>query len=773
MNPATAQNISNYSLINTSQNDEDESQYIATATFVATSPTVNAGTNNYILDYNGVINLTFLPGLPAGVYTFVAHTTELQYPGLTDAAGNPLDDTHVPGEGTKDFLINFDVQPEPVYITSMALESTYNGDGSTAIGTEQSYFELPPSSGTNTRDNVAAPPTAVVVDFSNPLPFSSTAANGSQVQIDYASLVQLIKSSNTATGQSDGDFGNLGEGGLGSTGSGFTVLNNYTVSLYNYNVATQTWTLVTTPGQSGTRLVLQLDPGSTLAADDYRVYIPNQVTTVGSTSVDTRIFDIYGNELDGENLGNQTSQSSPDFNDPDAPVVVPNYEDLLSSGVNRQDDLSGDGVAGGAFMAAFTVVNYGNVIFARPDYVENPLVPSTLSTGSLANPFPVLAPEGDPNSSLASNSNHNPLLGLNNPNFFNPGELPSPNPYDFSGDGLYEQSALYAAEQLTFAEAGNSSDGLPPQLGGPVIVVAEPGIPQRNPVSGAITQATFVLQAPAGNNSGVTNGSASVPFNTTLVFAAGSTLKLQNADLYVQNQGSALQAEGTPSNPVNFTSYNDASIGGATNNNPDTNPFAGDWGGIVFRNYDQAATPTVTFPVDGKLVGLNGANAISGEDDAMSILNNANIRYAGGAVPQGSSNFFSAVTLYNSRPALTNMLIADTGGSGGTEAAIAADMDSFREDDTARGPLIRQVDVLDNSLNGIWLIAESNGLIEPTNAITYPDNPSTLGGIDRTTRSSSHCRSLFWLSSSSARNSWSIPAARCSSSPTGSTFSRA
>ena len=68
-----------------------------------------------------------------------------------------------------------------------------------------------------------------------------------------------------------------------------------------------------------------------------------------------------------------------------------------------------------------------------------------------------------------------------------------------------------------------------------------------------------MLQAPAGNNSGVTNGSASVPFDTTLVFAAGSTLKLQNASLYVQNQGSALQAEGTTTNPVNFTSYNDAS----------------------------------------------------------------------------------------------------------------------------------------------------------------------------------------------------------------------
>ncbi len=122
-----------------------------------------------------------------------------------------------------------------------------------------------------------------------------------------------------------------------------------------------------------------------------------------------------------------------------------------------------------------------------------------------------------------------------------------------------------------------------------------------------------MLQAPAGNNSGVTNGSASVPFDTTLVFAAGSTLKLQNASLFVQNQGSALQSLGTPTNPVTFTSYNDASIGGATNNNPDTHPYAGDWGGIVFRNYDeQIAAQQVKFPVDGMLVGPNGAAAVSG-----------------------------------------------------------------------------------------------------------------------------------------------------------------
>ena len=55
---------------------------------------------------------------------------------------------------------------------------------------------------------------------------------------------------------------------------------------------------------------------------------------------------------------------------------------------------------------------------------------------------------------------------------------------------------------------------------------------------------------------------------------------------------------------MTFTSYNDASVGGATNNNPDTSPYAGDWGGIVFRNYDEAnASQQVDFPVDGTLAG--------------------------------------------------------------------------------------------------------------------------------------------------------------------------
>lgn len=263
----------------------------------------------------------------------------------------------------------------------MALESNVNSSGlGTVIGGEQSYFELPPTGGTNTRDNVSAPPTAVAIDFSNPLPF-----------VSYQNAIQLISSAT-------GDFGTLGESGLGSSGTGFTILpsSEYTVTLYNFNPSTGVSTPVNgTTVPTGNRLVLQLNPGVTLPAADYRVYLPN----TGSTA----ITDIYGNQLQGQNLGNPTSQSSPDFPSTNS-FTLPDYENLQSNGTYTQDDMSGTGVAGGAFMAAFVVVPYGNVVYARPDYVENPLVASTLSTGSLANPYPVLAPEGDPNNAARRQS---------------------------------------------------------------------------------------------------------------------------------------------------------------------------------------------------------------------------------------------------------------------------------------------------------------------------------------------------------------------------------
>ena len=115
-----------------------------------------------------------------------------------------------------------------------------------------------------------------------------------------------------------------------------------------------------------------------------------------------------------------------------------------------------------------------------------------------------------------------------------------------------------------------------------------------------------------------------MPFDTTLVFAPGSTLKSQNASLFVQNQGSALQVQGgsTPTQQVNFTSYNDASIGGPSQQQPGHHAPAGDWGGIVFRSYDETVAAPAG-PVPGRRHHCRGSTgrAISGADDVMSILN--------------------------------------------------------------------------------------------------------------------------------------------------------
>ena len=78
---------------------------------------------------------------------------------------------------------------------------------------------------------------------------------------------------------------------------------------------------------------------------------------------------------------------------------------------------------------------------------------------------------------------------------------------------------------------------------------------------------------------------------------------------------------------------------------------------------------------------------------------------------------------------ITNTNIANVGGAGGTEGAIGADFDSLREDDTARGPLIRSDTVTGDSLNGFYLFAEPNGFIQPTSAMSYPTNPTTPGRI--------------------------------------------
>lgn len=646
LDPNAVSNLSNYRLINENLGI-DFSSRIRGAQFISTN---NRG--NTFDPYTGTIQLTFEGSLPAGRYLLILKSFD-GVNGLRDAAGNPLDGDFFTA-GIQDFITSINVQTEAVYVRNyFAVTPT---SGSPIATGPRSFYELPAFGAISRAE---APPREIVIDFSNPL-------NPSTVNND---TIQLIRSANGSGQAFDGDFGDFG---IRNT-TGFFRVQGTTVSLVSSNPAA---TGVSDRGWMD-RLVLTLP--ANLEPDNYRVYIPNAAAVSGVQGVPDRpstiLRDVFGSQLDGEFLGNPTSNS-----------MV--YENFLPNGLYRQG-LSGDLVAGGAFVTGFTVVPNGNIIYARPDYIDDPFLSGDDPDGSLAKPFPTLAPEA------ANNNSSNFGSGFNRLN-------------DRNGNGVFDRSAFLAAASRSAL--------------GPVVVVALPGVPQRNPSTGIVSQQTFVMAPPAG----VLDASASVPDFTTLVLEAGATLKMQSATLFVQNQGTALQLRGSLNSKATITSYFDDTVGGDTNRDgSDTLPRAGDFGGLALRNYDDvSARPVVgtggtrrTFPVDGTL-GLSGA------DDVMSTINFADIRYGGGAVPRTSGTLYDSITLYNSRPAISNTTIGvnNRAGSGASQASISGDFDSFREDDVARGVLVRRTTVANHSLNGIWVRPESNGIASASDAILYADN---------------------------------------------------
>ena len=78
---------------------------------------------------------------------------------------------------------------------------------------------------------------------------------------------------------------------------------------------------------------------------------------------------------------------------------------VRGSGATELPDLTGDGNPGGAFMTGFVVVPNGDIIYANAAAIYNPLIPSENPDGSLAKPYPVLAPEAVPNAVNLGNLN--------------------------------------------------------------------------------------------------------------------------------------------------------------------------------------------------------------------------------------------------------------------------------------------------------------------------------------------------------------------------------
>jgi hypothetical protein len=529
---------------------------------------------------------------------------------------------------------------------------SFSSDGS--VQGPRSYFE---QTGT-TPNGAPAPPTQFQLDFSSPLNVDSS--RGPLINFD---TVQVFASRNSDTAAPDGDFGNFGittdANGVVNTGGQFTRINGVQIILDNSDVSSTAF------GQAGVGTRLRVILPSGLKADNYRIYIPN----AGNSA----LLDAFGNKFDGEFLGN-----------PDTTGNSLRYETFLPNGLYRPG-MTGDGRSGGSFVTGFTIVPHGNVIFVNPDAIDNPFIASDDPDGTAAHPYSALAPEAVANTANGNDANSSLNFGTG----FNRG-------LDRNGNGQFDRSAFVAAQQKVAAN------------GGPALILALPGLSGRS----------FVIQAPSGQSPTLNDGSASIPALTGLIMNQGTTTKLQNASMLVQQNGAWLQLKGgsQPSERVSFTSYANDAIGGDTNRDGASSaPRGGDWGGIVFRKYDNTGRGT-SFTVDGVMPSTAGA------DDVMSSLNFANLSYGGGTVPQTTGTRYDTVTLFNSRPTLTNLNINFTGQTAGTQAPISGDLNSFREDDISRGPLIRRVSLQSNTINAILVRPEANGLISPSNAINYADD---------------------------------------------------
>lgn len=171
----------------------------------------------------------------------------------------------------------------------------------------------------------------------------------------------------------------------------------------------------------------------------------------------------------------------------------------------------------------------------------------------------------------------------------------------------------------------------------------------------------------AQNGSALADGRAlEVPKDVTVMIDAGAVFKLRRGRIAVgtnsasiDRSGAALQVLGTPTSNVIFTSYDDDSFGGDTNQSP-VQPAPGNWGGIIFQNdLDHAAQ---NFEHEQQGIFLN-------------YVNHADIRYGGGSVSiNGVEQVVRPIDMFEARPTITFNTITLS-----ADAAMAADPNSFEE----------------------------------------------------------------------------------------------
>lgn len=276
---------------------------------------------------------------------------------------------------------------------------------------------------------------------------------------------------------------------------------------------------------------------------------------------------------------------------------------------------------------------------------------------------------------------------------------------------------VYVNKDFTGASTGESTAPFSsiPQA---IVAVSSGDIIRVAATMGADDDASTVADNPAYEigRGGLGNGvlsdgiSLEIPQGVTAMIDAGAIFKMGGSRVVVgsrdagtNNSFAGLQVLGTPGNPVIFTSINDESIGIDTNPIP-TQPAAGQWGGIEFRNDVDRAQGRGDFERQGVFLNYVGY---------------ADMRFGGGQVlATFPSPTVSPLQMSEARPTLLNNRISQS-----ADSAISADPDSFEEtlftepryqladtfssDYTRVGPDIRGTMLEDNSINGLFVRVET------------------------------------------------------------------
>lgn len=243
-----------------------------------------------------------------------------------------------------------------------------------------------------------------------------------------------------------------------------------------------------------------------------------------------------------------------------------------------------------------------------------------------------------------------------------------------------------------------------------------------------------------------------VPRGVSVMVDAGAILKMKRSRIgvgsstpSVDQSGGSLLVLGTPklttpdglvirdannqpvAGSVYFTSAGDSTLGKSANVSVvGTNPVAGDWGGIDFRNR----------------VDQNDATRINNEAQGQFLnwVSHADLRYGGGQVVVGGvSQVVTPIQIVDSRPSVGNSVITRS-----ADVAVSATPDSFREsnfhspseqngaatpfsvDYDRVGPAIYFNRIVDNAVNGMQIKTRTL----PVSQLEYMSIPGRFDDTD-------------------------------------------